>query len=145
MTGAVCRDLGGDEAYCYLGVARVDQRGALDPDFGGTGKVFTDVGSFGGSALDLAVQSDSKIVVVGGRALDSNFTIGNAILIRHQPDGSLDGTFGLNGISETNFGYSSSGSASLCIQSDGRIVTAGSTSRGVARGASAVTARYLGQ
>ncbi len=146
VAGSVCTDLGAGVSYCYLGVVRVDEHGALDPDFGGTGKVYTDVGSFGGIAYDLARQPDNKIVVVGIRQLDDGLGVANAILVRHQPDGSLDGTFGLNGISETNFGYAGNYAADVRIQSDGKIVTAAATTRlGIGGYGSAVTARYLSE
>jgi len=145
IAGSVCTDLGGGNSYCYLGVVRVDAQGAPDLDFGGTGKVYTDVGSFGGIAYDLALQSDSKIVVVGFRQLTDDGSATNTILIRHGSDGSRDGTFGSDGISETNYGYSANASADVRLQSNGQIVTAGYTSRGFPGFTSSVTARYVGQ
>ncbi len=59
-------------------------------------------------------------------------------------DGALDPTFGLNGISETNYGYPSSGSLTARVQSDGKSVVSGYTSRDPISSLSAVTARYLG-
>ncbi len=138
---SVCLDLGGD-VYCYPGVARVDDRGELDPSFGAAGWVYTDVGALGGYAYDLALQPDNAIVVVGYRPViaDSN---ANAILIRYQLDGSLDRTFGVNGVSETNYGYSYNLAGTIRLQSDGQMVVSGITSRGDPSSFSAVTARYL--
>lgn len=143
ITGTVCTDLGGGHSYCYFGMGRVDQHGVLDPDFGGTGKVTTDLGWSGSAALDLALQSDNKIVVTGFKALLADYSVTNAILIRYQPDGSLDPTFGVNGISETGFGYTDNNAYRVRIQADGRLLTAGYTARDTSAGA--VTARYLSQ
>src|SRR5262249_1082788 len=68
---------------------------------------------------------------------------GSNVLVRYLPDGSLDTTFGVNGISETNFGYVYNASADIRIQSDGKIVVASTTRRADAGAQSAVTARYL--
>jgi len=144
IAGSVCVDLGSGNSYCYLGAARVDERGALDPSFAGTGKVYTDVGGTrGGSAFNVALQSDNKIIVVGVHQLNADSSLMNAILLRYQPDGSLDPTFGLNGISETGYGYSSNFSGAVRIQSDGQIVVSGSTGRDPIAARSVVTARYL--
>jgi len=145
IAGSVCRDLGTGNNYCYVGVARVDEQGALDLDFGGTGKVYTDVGSLGGVAYDVALQSDNKLVLVGFRQFTDDGSVTNTILIRHNSDGSRDGTFGADGISETNYGYSENLSADVRIQSDGQIVTAGATYRWDFSFGTSVTARYVGQ
>ncbi len=142
IAGYTCEELTGvSTEYCYFGVARVDAGGVLDPSFGGTGKLHTDVGD--GFPYDVALQADNKIVAVGVHRFNADLTAANTVLVRYQPDGSLDTTFGVNGISETNFGYVYSASADIRIQSDGNIVVAGTTKRADSRSASAVTARYL--
>jgi uncharacterized delta-60 repeat protein len=113
----------------------------LDPSFGGTGKVITDVGD--GFPYDVALQADNKIVAVGIHRFNADLTSANAVLVRYQPDGSLDTTFGVNGISETNYGYVNSVSGDIRIQADGNIVVAGGTSGVHSHALSAVTARYL--
>jgi len=145
VTGTTCADLGGDNSYCYFGVARVDGRGALDPTFGAGGKVYTDVGSNGGAAYDLALQSDNRIVVVGQRFVADTPSVVNVALVRYQEDGSLDATFGLGGISETNFGYAENEAFGVGLQPDGKIVVAGFTTRDDSSTWVAVTARYLSQ
>jgi uncharacterized delta-60 repeat protein len=142
IAGSVC--IGDGDTYCYLGAARVDDRGALDPSFGGTGKVHTDVGGLGGLAFDVALQPDNQIVVGGMHLLRADRSQENAILIRYRSDGSLDPVFGLNGISETNYGYVQQEVDGVRVQSDGRIVVGSFTSRGGDTSPSAaVTARYL--
>jgi len=143
VAGSFCVGPSSDN-YCYLGVSRVDDQGMLDLSFGGTGAVYTDVGDQGGFAYDLALGSDDKIVVVGAHQLRLDFSVANSILVRHLPDGSLDPMFGVDGISETNYGYSTSSAGAVRIQSDGQIVVSGSTSRTGGSTSNAVVARYLG-
>ena len=95
--------------------------GDLDLTFGGTGKVITDLSSRYDRAHGVAVQSDSKIVVVVGTSWAST---GFAVL-RYNADGSLDSGFGDNGKITTAIEASS-----VAIQADGKIVVAGN---GVAR------------
>jgi hypothetical protein len=46
---------------------------ALDPTFGGTGKVTTDFSGFGDNAYSVAVQADGKIVAAGSGFLGPDF------------------------------------------------------------------------
>ena len=85
--------------------------GDLDPTFGTGGKVTTFVGSSNSYANAVAVQSDGKIVVVG-----------SSQVVRYNSDGTLDATFGTNGI-VTNSGID--GGMDLVIQPDGKIVVVG--------------------
>jgi uncharacterized delta-60 repeat protein/uncharacterized repeat protein (TIGR01451 family) len=97
-------------------LARYEYDGSLDSTFGVSGTVTTDFGGFDyGQAV--AIQSDGKIVAVGG-------TDGDFALARYEDDGSLDSTFGINGIMTTYSGGPDGGNA-IAIQSDGRIVVAG--------------------
>jgi uncharacterized delta-60 repeat protein len=92
--------------------------GDLDPTFGGDGLVTTD---FGGTdpARAVAVQSDGKIVVVGGS--------GDFALARYNQDGSLDTGFGGDGTVTTDFGGNDSANA-VVVQPNGKIVAAGTSS-----------------
>ena len=85
--------------------------GDLDPTFGAGGKVTTYVGSSNSVANAVAVQSDSKILVAGV-----------PLLTRYNSDGSLDTTFGTNGI--VNISGFNQGKA-VVIQPDGKILMAG--------------------
>ncbi|MCJ7724071.1 MAG: hypothetical protein MUP03_08060, partial [Anaerolineales bacterium] len=74
-------------------------------------------------ALDIAIQSNGKIVVSGqtctGDACD-------LALARYNPNGSLDTTFSGDGKVTNNFGGGDNGTyGGLAIQSDGKIVVAG--------------------
>src|SRR6267143_2383483 len=105
--------------------------GNLDPTFGNGGIVITT--GFNGNnkgtslyaALAMAIQPDGKIVVVG-----EGFTGGDHwwdfAVVRYNPDGSLDDSF-RGGIIHTEVGNYADIAFSVAIQTDGKIVVAGST------------------
>jgi uncharacterized delta-60 repeat protein len=112
-------------------LARYHTDGTLDPTFGTGGRVITSFGSFFDIPRGVAVQPDGKIVVVGssssGLFLPAKFAVA-----RYTAEGSLDATFGNGGKVTTNFGIDTSdGATSVALQSDGKIVAAGTTNGGV--------------
>ncbi|WP_405888775.1 calcium-binding protein [Streptomyces sp. NBC_01136] len=102
-------------------VARYDTDGHLDTTFGGTGKVLT---AFAEGAIgnDMALQPDGRIVVAGY----TGSTRMDFALARYNTDGSLDTGFGTGGRVSTDFGDYDFANG-VAVQSDGRIVAAGST------------------
>jgi uncharacterized delta-60 repeat protein len=100
-------------------LARFNTDGSLDNSFDSDGKVVTSFGS-NDSAFSSAIQSDGKIVVAGCTG-SSDFA-----LIRYNADGSLDTTFNGTGIVTTDFGGDDR-IYSIKIQSDGKIVVAGTS------------------
>ena len=102
-------------------LARYNTDGSLDASFGTSGKVITP----SGSAYDIAIQSDGKIVAVG---YSSTGTSLGFALVRYNTDGSLDSTFGAGGKVITTFsngiGFVKN---RVTIQSDGKIVVVGSS------------------
>jgi uncharacterized delta-60 repeat protein len=98
-------------------VVRYTASGSLDTTFGGTGiVVLTQVSTVGNhpGAVGAAQGSDDKIVVAA-----SDATTAHADLARLNLDGSLDTTFGTNGIAYDG----TPGPGSIVLQSDGKIVT----------------------
>lgn len=101
------------EAYAI----RLNTNGTLDTTFSGDG-IFEITSA--GIALSVALQTDSKIVI-GSRGLS-----GESIIIRLNTNGALDTTFDTDGIvSLSPNHYEPYG---LAIQSNGRIVVAGTSS-----------------
>jgi uncharacterized delta-60 repeat protein len=98
--------------------------GSLDTTFGNSGIVTTSIGSGYDNILALGIQSDSRIVAAGYSSNGSNYDIA---LVRYNTDGSLDTTFGNSGIVTTSIGSSYDNALALGIQSDGKIVVAGSS------------------
>src|SRR5438309_6527313 len=88
--------------------------GDLDPTFGVGGKVIDGAGD----AYDVALQSDGKIVVVGGHLAD-------LVVARYNPNGSPDVTFGFGtGKVITDLGRHEY-EWNIVIQPDGKIVAGG--------------------
>jgi len=115
-------------------LARFGPDGDLDRDFGTGGMVTAeDTASGGGTASggDVAIQRNGKIVVTDGDGL-----------ARYRADGRLDRAFGAYGRVQTGLDWQNFGAPVLALQSDGRIVVAGSLNRRPGRSDFAV-ARFL--
>jgi uncharacterized delta-60 repeat protein len=119
--GRFFRD-GGTERFALVGY---QPSGELDDTFGGNGKVTTGfAGSESAEAVDIAIQTDGKIVA-GGDVLRPSGEFHFA-LARYKPSGGLDDTFGGDGKVTTEFAESDSARAhGVAIQADGNIVAAG--------------------
>jgi len=111
-------------------ISRCTAIGGLDTSFGGSGAITwpRDIGA----ATAVAVQPDGRIVAVGYRRGQTE--LGTA-LVRYDPDGSLDTTFGQQGTIITP-GEVPSG---LVLQGDGKIVIVGDNGTG----GDFVVTRYL--
>jgi uncharacterized delta-60 repeat protein len=116
--------------YTYNGsnydfaLTRYNSDGSLDTTFDGDGKVTTAVGNFDDAARGVAIQSDGKIVVAGY----SGNVRWDFALTRYNSNGSLDTTFDGDGKVTTAVGSFDDVASSVAIQSDGKIVVAGSSS-----------------
>lgn len=109
-----------DDDICLL---RILTDGTPDSTFGNYGWVFTDLGSNFEEGLSVDIQSDQKIIVT---ANDDLFTP-KLILLRYNPSGSLDSTFGEDGKVIHTFNSSDHGSVIL-VQPDNSILIGGYTS-----------------
>jgi uncharacterized delta-60 repeat protein len=101
-------------------LARFKPDGSLDEGFGVGGRVTIGFGR-DARAHALAIQSDGRIVTGG---FVNNGSSADGALARHNPDGTIDDTFGLAGRVRTDFGGRNFGSA-LAFLSDGKIIVAG--------------------
>ncbi|CAK8722717.1 MAG: delta-60 repeat domain-containing protein [Candidatus Electronema aureum] len=111
--------------------------GSIDPAFNSDGTVTTAVGSFDDEALTLALQPDGKILA-GGYSSNKNRDFA---LVRYNSDGTLDHSFGAEGIAVTAVGSSHDEITDMIVQEDGSIVIAG-VAQGV-NGRVVVLGRYL--
>lgn len=101
---------------------RVNTNGILDTSFNHTGKIICyNFGASNDYAQSIALQNDGKIVV-GGHCY--GFYNGFAV-VRYNPNGTIDTTFGSGGIVSTSFGSGNFVGVSIAIQSDGKIVMGG--------------------
>lgn len=110
-------------------IARYNQDGSLDTSFGGTGKVITAFGSSYDSAYGVAIDNDSKIVVVG--YVSYGGSVPDFAIARYNQDGTLDATFGSTGKVITSFGNSGDIAHTVAIDGNGKIVVAGYTYNGI--------------
>ncbi|MFB3922694.1 MAG: hypothetical protein ACE145_13300 [Terriglobia bacterium] len=101
--------------------------GCQDTTFGNDGLVITNTSGSLPTMNDIdiakavAIQSDGKLIVAGG----SRDTAGlnNMAVVRYTPDGTLDLSFGTNGITRLYDPYA--WARTVAIQSDGKIIMAG--------------------
>lgn len=104
-------------------VIRFLASGDLDPAFGSKGRA---VVAFPGDARasGVALQSDGKIVAAG---LAFGPTLYDFALVRFNPDGSPDASFGPSGaVVVTDFFGRGDGASAVLVQPDGRILAGGS-------------------
>jgi uncharacterized delta-60 repeat protein len=93
------------------------QPSGLDASFGGDGKAALE--GFGGDRSGMAVQSDGKVIMVGG-------TFTDWLMARFNADGTIDQTFGDDGKVRTDMvPNKSEESLAVTVQRDGKIVVAG--------------------
>jgi uncharacterized delta-60 repeat protein len=110
-----------------LALARYKRDGGLDLSFDADGKVVTDLGGWDDEGADVVIQPDGKIVAVGTRDLntDSVGAVGDFAVVRYNPDGSLDQTFGSGGVVLTPLTEFGGIASAVALQDDGNIVVAG--------------------
>lgn len=105
--------------------------GSFDTSFGSNGSIVTDVSP---QTDDLPLRSfrqpDGKILVVGysGKFVFNGST--NILLLRYNPDGSLDNTFAENGINTLSPSGGLDAGNGISLQKDGRILISGYSNPG---------------
>ncbi len=135
VVGFSASDTGGDFA-----TVRFNPDGAFDTGFDGDGIAISDFGTTNEGAFGVALQADGKLVVAG--RTDSN-SARDVALVRYNPDGSLDASFGTSGVVISDFGSVDDFALGVAIQADRRIVVVGYSNRGATKN-DILVARYLG-
>ncbi len=102
-------------------LVRYNSDGSLDRSFGIGGKVVTSLGA----AYSVAIQPDGRIVAAGISWNDSPTNNEEFALARYNIDGSLDTSFGTDGIVRTQIRSKNSNAYAVFIQPDGRIIAVG--------------------
>lgn len=103
-------------------VARYQADGALDPTFGTGGIVQTNVGGSASTAYALVLDADGRVAVAGNAHVGGREELA---VVRHLDDGSLDASFGGDGIVTVDVSSGSDPAFALARQPDGRLVAAG--------------------
>ena len=125
------REFNGEVSFL---LTRFDRTGQLDDSFGGGGLITTEIG-LDARATSIELLPDGKILV--GGTSDGDFA-----LARYNRDGSLDQSFGTNGVETTDIVFGANDSATgIGVLSDGKIIVAG-TSDGSNNGNDFALVRY---
>lgn len=110
--------IGGDYDFALV---RYNSNGSLDTGFGYGGKVTTVIGSSDDTGRSVTIQADGKILVSGYSYNGSNYDFA---LVRYN-NGSLDTSFGYDGIVTAYAGVAYDYLNSVKVQADGKILVAG--------------------
>jgi uncharacterized delta-60 repeat protein len=118
--------------------ARFNTDGTLDDggdadlnaaDHFGTNGMFTYGTGTGAFATSMAIQKDGKIILAGYADSAGANPQQYWLLVRLKADGTLDKTFGDNGVSGFQFSLDNTPLAAIALQSDGKIVAVGTDKR----------------
>jgi uncharacterized delta-60 repeat protein len=110
----------------YIQLIRINADGSYDDSFGEGGfSQAANLSLSGTRGSSAALQSDGKIVATGETDWNIN-TLTDFGLVRWNTDGTLDASFGTQGMVTTNFGYWEEGMI-VRVQADGKILVAGET------------------
>ena len=113
-----------------VAVARYNTDGSLDTSFGGDGRVTTNFTGTYDAARAVVIQVDGEIVVAGTAGGYRTFA-----LVRYNPDGTRDSSFGEDGRVTTRFRpRTQTYATAIAVQADGRLVAVGTEPRGAGFG-----------
>ncbi|HYC47653.1 MAG TPA: hypothetical protein VED01_19425 [Burkholderiales bacterium] len=116
---------GGEQDFS---VVRYDEHGHLDPTFSGDGRATASLNIFE-EAHAVALQADGKIVLAGHTSASDGQGF---VLVRFNPDGTLDSTFSVDGFAAMRF-ESVPTASEILVQPDGKLIAVGSRDFAVAR------------
>ncbi|MEP7129091.1 MAG: T9SS type A sorting domain-containing protein [Chitinophagales bacterium] len=123
VAGGTCLAFDG---YWNCSLIRLNANGTLDNSFNG-GKVlysYSDPHLHSNACFGIAITPDQKIVTVGYTSSATGDLFATA---RFNSNGTLDNTFGTNGIVLTAVGNKFAHALALRVQTDGKIIVAGSS------------------
>ena len=108
-----------------FGLARFTASGVVDNSFGTRGVVTVTPDGMVGSFEAVVEQTDGRLVAAGYGSLANASS--DMVVARFNVDGSLDPTFGTNGVRRIDFFGASTGDSAwdLILEPDGRLVVAG--------------------
>lgn len=105
-------------------IARFNTDGTLDSSFGYNGKRIIDYNSSTDIIYSLALQPDGKILAAGSVA-PAGITTSTMCMVRFNPNGFYDSSFGSNGIALATIDNYYTSAAGVVLQSDGKITACG--------------------
>lgn len=120
------------ETNSDFAVVRYSVDGSIDGSFSGDGIVTTSFGPFTDRARSVVFQADGKIVVAGSMVKNAEGTDSDFAVARYNAEGTLDKNFSGDGKATASLGLFTDHAWSVIVQSDGKIVIAGSTDKNLA-------------
>lgn len=116
--------------------------GVFDPTFGTNGRVTTSV-CCAAQAKAVAIQPDGKIIVVGDAFRQGTEGVyRDTVLVRYNPNGALDASFGEGGRVFAAISPTSEGANAVALQPDGKIIVAGYFYSSITASADFLVARF---
>lgn len=107
---------------------KLNNNGIIDTSFGSNGKVITNISLSEIQTYSIGIQSNNKIIV-GGTIFINNYSEKYFFIMRYNPNGTIDTSFGNgNGYNTFSFNQSTINNANnLYIQNDDKIILCGQT------------------
>lgn len=124
-----------DNISTNVGIIRYNTSGVPDNTFGINGKVVIDINGLADHARSIALQLDGKILVAG-------YSESDFLILRFNPNGTLDNTFSSDGIITTSIGINNDIANSIAVQPDGKIVVIGESYNDSSNGSNIALVRY---
>ncbi len=140
VTGSTTKDF--NTPYDFA-LVQYNSNGSLDSSFGTDGKVTTDFGGTYDASYAMTLQQDEKIVMCG-QTYDNTGAYYFS-LARYNRNGSLDNTFGENGLVKTYFPNAGVVPYSIAISPDKKIVVGGDIFVYGAPDQDPLVVRYIGR
>ena len=132
--GTVVNNTAGFDLSANNVLVRYNSNGSLDTTFGNNGFGIAGIASFdigmgNETFANATLQADGKILITGTTdAFDPSnlitLILGDVVVARINTNGTLDTSFGVNGVVKTNMGGDDNASV-IKVQSDGKILVAG--------------------
>jgi len=119
----------GDPDGSDIMLLRFNPDGSLDPSFDNDGKVITSITGSYIEASGVDLQTDGKIVISGNHFISSS--VAEFIIARYNINGSIDNSFGVNGMQIISFNGGYETSNSIVIQPGGDILVGGGIDYGL--------------
>ncbi len=118
--------------------------GQPDPTFSDDGILTHNLNGSGVTELihGVAIQAPNGKILVAGTAENPSFADWDFALARYNANGTLDTTFGSNGVVMTDFRGGNDHAYAVALQSDGKIVAVGSSQNTSGQNQSIALARY---
>ena len=118
------------EGYFYgftydFEMVRLNTNGSIDSSFGNNGIVITDFGESSSFIYQTIVYPNGKILVGGFKDTTTTDIFTRMTLAQYKPNGILDSSFGINGISDIPTSYIQTFGHSMALTSQNKILFAG--------------------